>query len=275
MRPAAPGRAPGAAPTGKAPRSKDTPMPDVLGWRGVVGVVTPSTNTVVQPEYEAMRPPGVTLHIARMHIPDDPIASDGDFDRLIGRIDAALEGAVERVLTARPDHLVLGVSAESIWGGGRAAAEGIAGRVAKLSGGLGLTQAADALPAALAAYGVRGPVALLTPYFPVAESHLRAYLAEIGHEVVAMRHLARPSPVEIGRTPLAELRAAVTELARTPAEAIVQFGANLPFGRVAAEAEAWLGKPVIAINTATWWHALRSMGIDDRLHDHGRLLAEF
>lgn len=250
-------------------------MPDVLGWRATVGVVTPSTNTVVQPEYDAMRPAGVTTHVARMHIPDDPIASDGDFDALIGRIDAALEGAVERVLTARPDHLVLGVSAESIWGGGRAAAADIAARVARLSGGLPLTQAADALPAALAAYGVSGPVALLTPYFPVAEPHLRSYLAEIGHEVVAMRHLARPSPVEIGRTPLSALRAALRELDRPEVAAIIQFGANLPFGRVAAEAEAWLDKPVIAINTATWWHALRSMGITDRIEGHGRLLARF
>ena len=250
-------------------------MPDVLGWRATVGVVTPSTNTVVQPEYDAMRPAGVTTHVARMHIPDHPIGSDGDFDALIGRIDAALEGAVERVLTARPDHLVLGVSAESIWGGGRAAAADIAVRVARLSGGLPLTQAADALPAALAAYGVSGPVALLTPYFPVAEPHLRAYLAEIGHEVVAMRHLARPSPVEIGRTPLSVLRTALRELDRPEVAAIIQFGANLPFGRIAAEAEAWLDKPVIAINTATWWHALRSMGIADRIEGHGRLLAEF
>lgn len=250
-------------------------MPDVLGWRATFGVVTPSTNTVVQPEYDAMRPPGVTTHIGRMHIPDDPIASDGDFDALIGRIDAALEGAVERVMTARPDHLVLGVSAESIWGGGRAAAAGIADRVAKLSGGVPLTQAADALPAALAAYGVSGPVALLTPYFPVAEPHLRAYLAEIGHEVVAMRHLSRPSPVGIARTPPRDLRDALRDLDSPEVAAIVQFGANLPFGRIAAEAEAWLDKPVIAINTATWWHALRSHGITDRLQGHGRLLAEF
>jgi maleate cis-trans isomerase len=36
-----------------------------------------------------------------------------------------------------------------------------------------------------------------------------------------------------------------------------------------------LGKPVIAINTATYWHALRSFGIKDRISGLGRLLAEF
>jgi maleate isomerase len=75
-------------------------MPDVLGWRCKFGVVTPSTNTVVQPEYDDMRPAGVTNHVARMHIPNDPVRSDDDFAELIRRIDASLEGAVERVMTA-------------------------------------------------------------------------------------------------------------------------------------------------------------------------------
>ena len=44
---------------------------------------------------------------------------------------------------------------------------------------------------------------------------------------------------------------------------------------LAAEKEATLGKPVIAINTATYWHGLRACGIDDRVQGLGRLLSEF
>ena len=43
-------------------------MVDYLGYRAKMGVTTPSTNTVVQPEYDDMRPPGVTNHLGRMHI---------------------------------------------------------------------------------------------------------------------------------------------------------------------------------------------------------------
>jgi len=32
---------------------------------------------------------------------------------------------------------------------------------------------------------------------------------------------------------------------------------------------------LIAINTATWWHARRAAGIDDRIEGFGRLLSEF
>jgi maleate isomerase len=43
---------------------------------------------------------------------------------------------------------------------------------------------------------------------------------------------------------------------------------------VAALAEFWLEKPVVAINTATYWHALRSMGIEDKIDGFGSLLTE-
>ena len=39
-------------------------MRDYLAWRLAFGVTTPSTNTVVQPEYDDMRPAGVTNHLA-------------------------------------------------------------------------------------------------------------------------------------------------------------------------------------------------------------------
>ena len=48
--------------------------------------------------------------------------------------------------------------------------------------------------------------------------------------------------------------------------------ANLAFGRQAADAERWLEKPVIAVNTATYWHALRTAGIADAVHGYGSLL---
>jgi maleate isomerase len=44
---------------------------------------------------------------------------------------------------------------------------------------------------------------------------------------------------------------------------------------LAAAAELWLGKPVTAINTATYWHALRQYGILDKMPGFGRLLEEF
>ena len=55
----------------------------------------------------------------------------------------------------------------------------------------------------------------------------------------------------------------------------MQVGTNLSFVAQADALEGWLGKPVIAINAATLWHALRAQGFDDRSTAPGRLLREF
>jgi len=43
--------------------------------------------------------------------------------------------------------------------------------------------------------------------------------------------------------------------------------------RLAGMAEFWLEKPVVAINTATYWYALRQSGIADKRDDFGALLS--
>jgi maleate isomerase len=250
-------------------------MGDGLAWRMKFGVVTPSTNTIVQPEYDDLRPPGVTNHVGRMHIPDDPVTNDADFDELIRRIDVALEEAVDRVMTCKPDHMILGISAESIWGGGLEAAEQVKDRMRERSGGLGVTLAADALPAALKAHGVTGKVGLLTPYMPTAEKHIQKFMDDIGYDVSSMVHLRCGGPVVIAHTTRAELRAGLQQLADDGADAIVQFGANLPMGRFAAVAEQWLDRPVICVNVATYWHALRVNGITDKVEGYGALMERY
>ena len=249
-------------------------MVDTLGWRGKFGVITPSTNTVVQPEYEAVCPPGVTTHIGRMHIPDDPLSNDEDFDELIRRIDVALEDAVRRVMTCKPDYFVLGISSESIWGGGLEKAQEIVQRMKPLLNGIEGSQAADALPAALKGFGVKKKISVVTPYFPVAEPHIQQFAADIGYDIVKTHHMSCKSPTLIAHTAEEECWDALQMVDSEEVEAIIQFGANLPFATVAAEAEKRLKKPVIAVNIATIWHALRSFGIKDRIYGYGRILWE-
>ena len=61
-------------------------MPDALGWRANWGVIVPSTNTSVQPEFDEMRPRGVTNHTVRIWIPDDPVGSNADFNTIFSFI---------------------------------------------------------------------------------------------------------------------------------------------------------------------------------------------
>jgi maleate isomerase len=83
-------------------------MTDSLGYRKKFSVVAPSTNTVVQPEYGAMRPHGVTNHFGRIHPPNDPIGNDDDFSQLMVNIRTAMLQAIDRVITCEPRRRPLG-----------------------------------------------------------------------------------------------------------------------------------------------------------------------
>ena len=83
-----------------------------------------------------------------------------------------------------------------------------------------------------------------------------------------------PGPVAIAHVSEKELRDAIREVDGPDVDAILQVGTNLAMARLAGLAEFWLDKPVLAINTATYWWALRQNGIQDKIEGFGSLLLE-
>ena len=55
----------------------------------------------------------------------------------------------------------------------------------------------------------------------------------------------------------------------------MQCGTNLSTIDIFPTLELWLEKPLIPINVATVWHALRACGVPDQITGKGRLLEEF
>src|SRR5215468_12198956 len=142
-------------------------MVDALGWRMKFGVIAPSTNTAVQPEFDAMRPRGVTNRFARIHIPNHPLSGDDDFTRLIETVRNELMAAIDRVMTCEPDHLIMGMSSETFWDG-LEGSERLRERV-EIRAGVKVTMGSDASRQALQQYGAIRRIAVVTPYMPVAD----------------------------------------------------------------------------------------------------------
>lgn len=248
-------------------------MGDVLGWRRKFGVLGPSTNTIVQPDFDDLRVPGVTNHYSRIVVEDAAALSDESFMAGTLKIDQATHAAVRGVMTARPDFLVMGMSAVTFYGGAEGSAKWA--RAVEDVAGVGLCTGAQSLIAAFAAYGGIKRIGLLSPYYPVANREVANFMSDHGVTVVRDIPLRCPSWTAIAEVPVDRLRDTVRALDGDDVDAIVQVGTNLSMMRFAAAAELFLGKPVIAINTATYWNALRINGIADRKEGFGRLMAEF
>lgn len=248
-------------------------MTDSLGHRLKIGVVVPSTNTVVQPEFAAMQPAGVTNHISRIAIPDAKLGSDDDFIAHIERMRAGIDASIERVMTCHPDYIINGLSLEAFWDGLQGSMD-MLDRLEKAFS-IKISMGNNAILAALKKIGNIKRIALITPHKPLGDERVRTFFNEAGYEVTDLHSFSINMPAEICHVPTAALREATVKVNKSKPDAVVQVGTGLPNAAVAGEAWKWLGKPVISINTACYWHALRENGINDKIQGFGPLLTDY
>lgn len=247
-------------------------MVDQLGYRGRIGIVVPSTNTSCQPECERLRPRGVTNHIARISIRERPLTTEQAFLEHVEAMRNGMRTAIDQVVTCQPTHLIMGVALEAFWGG-VAASRQLQQELAERAG-LGVSMGSTATDAALQRLGARR-IAILTPHQPRGDEQVRNWFSEAGYDVRRLIGLKCASPVLIAHTTPQQVITALRELDGDDIDALVQVGTNLAAIDLCAEAEQWLGKPVLAINAVTYWDALRRSGIHDKVLGCGAVLERF
>jgi len=246
---------------------------DALGYRKKIGIVVPSTNTIVGPESEALRPRGVTNHVGRLTLKERPIQADDQ--GFLAHVQAMREGigpAIDQVMTCAPDHVIMSVAIEAFTGGiagADAMQKGLAERA-----GVPISMGSTAAVAALHKFGAK-KIAVLTPHQPKGDETVRNYLIEAGFEIARLVGLKCTSPFAIAEVPASRIRQELTALDGDDIDAILQVGTNLAAADVAAQAERWFEKPVLSMNVVTYWDALRRSGIEDRIYGFGRILEEF
>ncbi len=247
-------------------------MTDILGYRAKFGVLGPATNTVVEPEFAEMRPVGVTNHYSRIYVENANAISNESFMKGTMVISENTLDAVRHVVPCAPDYLVMGMSAVTFYGGAKGCEEWKK-PIEDLSG-LKISVGSESIVAALEALGGIQKVAFMSPYYPVANQEVANFLSDYGYESVRDICLQCPSWTAIAEVTNKITRESFYALDGDDVDAIIQVGTNLSAIHLAADMEKELGKPVIAINTATYWHALRTCQIQDRMDGFGRLLKE-
>ena len=257
-------------------------LDNYVGHRAKIGVIIPSTNVSVEYDCQRILPRGVSWHFARFYISHPDLSDDENFVRFLELLRGTVPDAVRDVLTCKPDHIMMGMSAETFWGG-VSGNDGFVEHIQQLCGDRGLTTGANATLAAIQAYRSKGHdikrVAVLGPYQPIGDKNVRLFFEESGFDVKCVAGLKAANATdaialtpEFGHGSVMEI---VREIDGDDVDAIIQVGTNLSTALTFPTLEKWLGKPCISINTACCWHALRACGIDDQFDNMGRLFEEF
>ena len=233
-------------------------MVDTLAPRGVIGVMTPAMNTVVQPELEMLRPKGVTNQMQRFRLGGERISED-------------LIEEARKLMDCNPAAIAVGLTTDA----GPGAVTTLALRCRELADAVGVPvrNASEANHAALSTLGARR-VAVVTPFTADVDRIVQANVEEAGFEVVAIKGTEAPSLPAICETPLADIRNVFHDVAGSDCDAVLQIGTALPVVALIDELERETGRPIVACNAAVYWQTLRTSGIADRIAGFGRLLAE-
>lgn len=218
-----------------------------------------------------MRVPGVSWHSGRIPIANPDLSDDDTMVAFLEQLRLTIQGCIEEVCMCKPTYMVMGMSAETFWGGkdGAEQFERFMGEIA----GLKVTTGALAAKMALDRYGAK-TIGIITPYQAVGDQQVVDFFTAMGFTVHAIKGLRCTTATIIAEVAPETIKEAFRSVDAPEVDALLQAGTNLPAALVAAEMEKELGKPVIAINTATLWHAYRTNGIMDKVEGFGSLLME-
>lgn len=253
-----------------------------IAHRAQIGVIIPSTNTGVEYDLQKFALDGVTWHPSRFWIELKDWAKEVEatgedsssvFERFLEIMREEIPFALRNVISAKVNHIMLGMSAETFWGGLEGSIE-FDNSIRDQIGGLGLTTGAKATKEALDCFGAKR-ISVITPYPQVGDDNVRRFFTDLGYEVKHIKGMDRPSATAIAETPIALVLDCVREVDGDDVDAILQCGTNLSTVDLFPSLEHVLGKPLIPINIATVWHALRACGVDEKITGKGRLLEEF
>ena len=231
-----------------------------------LGMLTPSSNTVLEPMTAAMlaATPDVTAHFARVRVL--AINMDGDataqFDPapMVAAAGLLADAKVQAICWNGTSGAWLGLEAD------RALCRAITGAT-----GIPCATATLALHEALRLLGARR-VGLVTPYLASVQDAILRNLSDAGYEPIIERHLEDPGNFSFAEHSAATVAALTREAAAARPDAIAIHCTNFRGTADAAAIEAETGVTVLDSIAVALWGALRAAGVDPRrIQGWGRL----
>ncbi len=230
------------------------------GLRLRIGLLVPSSNTTMEPDFYRMAPEEVSVHTARMRL--DRVTPEG----LIQMAEDA-ESAAALLSTADVDVIVYGCTTGSLVGG--VEWEESLVRSIHENTGVRAVSTSGAVVEALRALSARR-VGVATPYTDVLNRLETEFLEDHGFQVAAIEGLV--NNLEIGRVERGVIEGLVEAVAGE-ADTIFVSCTNLPALNLIDGLERRHGRPVVTSNQSSLWAALRDSGVKE-ITGYGELLRD-
>lgn len=203
----------------------------------------------------------MSWHSGRIFVTNPDLSTSEAMEAFLVDLRREIQRAVESVC---------GMAAETFWGDADGAQEFVK-FMSKLSNGLGVTTGADSCREVMKTYGAKR-IGIITPYQPIGDQQVIDFFTQIGCDVASLYGMKFATATSISEVTSEEIKEAFRKVDAPDVDLLIQAGTNLLAGKAAAEMEIELGKPLIAINTATVWHTYRTDGIMDNISGWGSLL---
>lgn len=238
--------------------------------RTLIGMLTPSSNTVLEPYASAMLHgllPEVTAHFQRFSVKE--ISLD---DRAMAQFEnAALIEAAKVLAEARMDVIAWAGTAAG-WRGFEVD-HGLCREIAEATG-VPSTTSVLALNEILERTNARR-LGLVTPYLKEVQERIVANYASAGFEVVSERHLGDRGNFSFSEYEEPVLARMIREVAEERPDAIIVVCTNLRGAPLVERIEREIGIPVYDSVSATVWKTLLMTGRDpSQVSGWGRLFQE-
>lgn len=227
-----------------------------------LGLIVPSSNTTMEPEFYKMLPEGFSIHTSRLRLKNVTVKSLAEMERKI-------EEEALKLADADVSVIGYGCTSGSLFRGLGHAKE-IEQRIESASEKPAVATA-GAVVKALKHLEIK-TVAVATPYIDEINELERRFLSLSGFKVTDLKGLGIKDNLKIGKVDEKTLLDLVLNLNHENADGIFISCTNLPTINVIGKLEDKLKKPVISSNTATLWAMLKKLEASIKIKGYGILL---
>ena len=240
-----------------------------MSKRYLLGMLTPSSNTVLEPITSAMVAgvPGVSAHFSRFRVTEISLT-----DKALGQFkNQPIIEAAQLLADARVDAIAWN-GTSSTWLGFDADVELC--REIHETTGIPATTSVLALNEIFKKTGVKR-FGLVTPYLDEIQRKILANYSAAGFECAAERHLGDRGNFSFSEVAEEQIARMIREVAKSKPQAITVLCTNLKGALVADALEKETGIPIYDTVATTLWKAMKMAGADTRLvKGWGRLFTE-